>query len=406
MTEPNHSSRTQSLADESDSNGGAEISLIDIVNFLTGVWKKLAIAAIVGAVLGLGNWYFLGSYQAEYVLLNNNNNNNNNNNIYALDLVSWKMLQKSLPNLAAQVVEENKAPENQASLYKLMSNDQWWQKNTIPSYALSKADTKDLAGISKDLEAASTTILSLTLIANGNSKEQALDNVRAEGKFLRSGGAYLQLRSLLNSYENQTISTAAQLQQKITNTQIEMGYQEERARQLEQLHKRFPGNSLSAQQVVDAKDSSAKFLPLQTQIIAANNDINASKETLSRLQKSIDQIALTKTFLGQALPLQDQTFDGLLLNKQLLEIETNLRIKLDKSDNNGVEFLNELHARLLAIQVRFSKGLEANTAPTSTGKKGMIKSTAGGLAGLLFLMLLALLGQRVWSQLQSKGVKS
>ena len=34
-----------------------EISLLDIVNFLTGAWKKLAIAAVVGAVLGFGNWY-------------------------------------------------------------------------------------------------------------------------------------------------------------------------------------------------------------------------------------------------------------------------------------------------------------------------------------------------------------
>jgi hypothetical protein len=377
-----------------------EISLLDIVNFLQVSWKKLAAASMVGAVLGLGGWFFLGNYSAEYVLLNNNNNNS-----YALDLVSWKMLQKSLPSLADQIIDENKVPENQVSLYKSMSNDQWWQKNAVPSYALSKADTKDLAGISKDLDAASTTILSLTLVANGSSKEQALDNVRAVAKLLRSGGAYLQIRSLLNGYESQTISTAAELQQKIANTQIEMGYQEERARQLEQLHKRFPGNSSAAQQVVDAKDSSAKYLPIQTQIIAANNDINASKETISRLQKRLDQIALIKTFLDQALPLQDQNFDGLILDKQLLEIESNLRTKLDKSDGNGAEFLNELHAQLLSIQVRFTKGLEANTAPTSNGKKGMIKSTASGLAAAFFLMLLVLLGQRVWQSIKVSGVK-
>ena len=381
------------------SQNEGEISLIDIVNFLQASWKKLAAASMVGAVLGLGGWFFLGNYSAEYVLLNNNNNS------YVLDLVSWKMLQKSLPNLADQIIDENKVPENQVSLYKSMSNDQWWQKNAVPSYALSKADTKDLAGISKDLDAASTTILSLTLVANGNSKEQALDNVRAVAKFLRSGSAYLQIRSLLNGYESQTISTAAELQQKIANTQIEMGYQEERARQLEQLHKRFPGNSSAAQQVVDAKDSSAKYLPIQTQIIAANNDINASKETISRLQKRLDQIALIKTFLEQALPLQDQNFDGLILDKQLLEIESNLRTKLDKSDSNGAEFLNELHAQLLAIQVRFTKGLEANTAPTSNGKKGMIKSTAGGLATTFFLMLLVLLGQRVLQLVKSGGAR-
>ncbi|WP_071467510.1 hypothetical protein [Polynucleobacter asymbioticus] len=382
------------------SNEEAEISLLDIVNFLHASWKKLAVASLIGAVLGLGGWFALGSYSADYVLLNNNNNNS-----YALDLVSWKMLQKSLPNLADQIIDERKAPENQISLYRQMSDERWWQKNVVPSYALSKADTKDLAGISKDLDAASTTILNLTLTATGSSKEQSIDNVRAVSQFLRSGGAYLHLRSLLNGYESQTMSTAAEVQQKMTNTQVEMGYQQERARQLEDLHKRFPGNTSSAQQVVDAKDSSAKYLPLQTQIIAANNDINASKETLSRLQKRLDQIALIKTFLEQALPLQDQTFDGLVLDKQLLEIESNLRTKLAKDDSNGVEFLNELDAQLLSIQVRFTKGLEANTAPTSSGKKGMIKATAGGLAAAFFLMLLVLLGHRMWINVKSGVTK-
>jgi hypothetical protein len=375
-----------------------EISLLDIVNFLTGAWKKLAAASIVGAVLGLAGWLTLGSYSAEYVLLNNNNNS------YALDLVSWKMLQKSLPNLAAQIVEENKAPQDQASLYKAMSNEQWWQKNVLPSYALSKADTKDLAGISKDLDAASTTILNLTLTASGSSKEQSIVNVRASAKFLRSGSAYLQIRPMLNGYESQTVSTVAELQQKITSTQIEMGYQQERAKSLEELQKRFPGGANVSGQVVDPKDSGAKYLPLATQIVAVNNDINASKENLARLQKRVEQISLIKAFIEQAIPLQDQTFDGLALVDQLLAIEGSLRSKLAKGDANGQEILDQLHSQLLAIQVRFTKGLEANTAPIAS-KKGMLKSTAGGLAAAFFLMLLALLGGRVWLHIKSGGAK-
>ncbi|WP_071461733.1 hypothetical protein [Polynucleobacter asymbioticus] len=388
----------QSLHEDS-SGHGSEISLLDIVNFLQGAWKKLAMAAFVGAVLGLGGWFALGKYSAEYVLFNNNNNS------YALDLVSWKMLQKSLPNLADQITGENKIPEGQSSLYKEMSNDQWWQKNVIPSYVLSKADTKDLAGVSKDFDSASTTILNFTLTASGASKEQAVDNVRAAAKFLRTGSAYLQLRSLLSSYETQVLSTAADVRQKITSTQVEMGYQQERIRQLEDLHKRFPGANASIQQVVDAKDSSAKYLPLQTQIIAANNDLNGSKEALERLQKRLDQLTLAKTFLDQALPLQDQTFDGLLLSKQLLEIESNLRTKLDQKDSNGAQFLNDLHAQLLSIQVRFTKGLEAYTAPTSGGKKGMITAMMGGLLAAFFLMLLILLGGRLWMSITSGFTK-
>ena len=395
----NHALQPESERNDQD----AEISLLDIVNFLQSTWKKLVIASIAGAVMGLAGWFTLGSYSAEYVLLNNNNNNNNNS--YALDLVSWKMLQKSLPNLAAQVVEDNKAPQDQERIYKVMADEQWWQKNVAPSYALSKADTKDLAGISKDWDAASTTILNLTLTASGSSKEQSINNVREASKFLRSGSAYLQIRSLLNGYESQTVSTVADVQQKITSTQIEMGYQQERAKSLEELHKRFPGGANISGQVVDPKDSGAKYLPISTQIIAVNNDINQSKESLERLQKRLVQIALAKTFLDQAIPLQDQTFDGLALDEQLLAIEANLRSKLVKDDNNGQEFLDQLHSQLLAIQVRFTKGLEANTAPTSS-KKGMIKTTAGGLAAAFFLMLLALLGQRVWVSIKSGGVKS
>ena len=383
-----------------DLNGDHEISLLDIVNFLTDAWKKLFIAALVGAGLGLASWLFLGSYSAEYVLLNNTNTNT-----YGLDLLSWKVIQKSLPNLAAQIVEDGKAPEGQAGLYRTLSDDQWWQKNVIPSYALSKADTKDLAGISKEFDGASTTILSMAVNASGSSKEGAINAVRAAAQFLRSGGAYLQIRSMLNAYEGEVISAAGEIQRKITGTKIEMGYQQQRAKSLEELYRRYPGNSSVGQQVVDPKESGAKYLSITTQIIAANNDINQSKEALNRMDDRLAQLALTKLFLDEALPKIETTFDGLVLDKELLAIEEKLRDKVGKDNPKQQEILDQIRSQLLMIQARFTKGLEANTAPTSSGKKGMIKSTLGGLAGGFFLVLLLLLGQRVWSSAKSGGAK-
>ena len=381
----------------------SEISLVDIINFLQESWKKLAAAAIVGATLGLGGWFVLGSFSAEYVLLNNSNSNSNSN-IPALDIVSLKTLQKSLPSLAAQALNDGKVSDSEYALYKEMQQDEWWQKNVIPTYAISKADAKDLAGISKDLDSASTTILSIVVTEQAISKDEATKRVRAATAFLRTGGAYLQIRSLLNGYENQVISTAAELQQKIISAQIEMGYQQERVKSLEDLHKRFPGGAGAAGQVVDPKDSGAKYLPLTTQIIAANNDINQSKEIIARLQKRLAQLMLARNFLDQANPLADNNFDGLELAKQLLTVEGAMRTKLANGDMSGQEFLDQLRAQLLAIQARFSKGLEANTAPTAS-KKGMLKTTAGGLFGALFLMLLFLLGQKVWRSTKAAGVK-
>ena len=386
---------------------GDEISLLDIVNFLQGAWKKLAIAAVVGAVLGFGNWYFLGSYQAEYVLLNNNNNNNNNSiPNYALDLVSWKMLQKSLPNLAAQMVDEDKAPKDQENLYRVMSSADWWQKNITPSYALSKVDTKDLAGVSKELtDSASTTILSLTVNAGGSTKEKSIENVRAAAQFLRSGSAYLQLRSILNGYESETVSTVAEISKKITSTEINLGYQQIRVKNLEDLHKRFPGSSNASQQVVDPKDSGAKYLPLTTQIIAANSDINQSKEDLIRMRDRLAQIEIIKNYLEAVNPLVEQNPNGLVLVSELLHIEKGLQSKVGKDDARQQEVLDQLRAQLSQIKARFTIGLEANMAPTSK-KTGMIKATAGGLAAAFFLMLLLLLGQRVWTHIKSGGVSN
>jgi hypothetical protein len=236
--------------------------------------------------------------------------------------------------------------------------------------------------------------------ASGSSKEGAIDAVRAAAQFLRSGGAYLQIRSMLNSYEGEVISAEGEIQRKITGTKIEMGYQQQRTKSLEELYKRYPSNSSVGQQVVDPKESGAKYLSITTQIIAANNDINQSKELLSRLDDRLTQIALTKAFLDEALPKTQTIFDGLVLDKELLEIEAKLRAKIGKDDPKQQEILDQIRSQLLMIQARFTKGLEANTAPTSSGKKGMIKSTAGGLAGGFFLVLILLLGQRLWHDIK------
>ena len=377
-----------------------QISLLDILGFLTDSWKKLTLAGLVGALLGFSSWFFSATYSAEYVLLNNNNNNN-----YALNLVSWKVLQKSLPNLAAQIVDEGKAPEGQIAVYKTLSTEVWWQKNIKPTFALSKADLKDLAVAAKDLDQASSTIINFTLEMAGSSKAAAIDNATTAAKFMRTGSAYLQLRNLINSYESDVISAQADIQKQITSTEIEIGFLLQRAKNLEELYKRFSNNSNVYQSLVDPKDSGAKYLPISTQIVAVNNDINKYKESLQRYHDRLAQITVIKAFIEKARPLVDQTFDGLVLDQQLLEVEQQARSDVAKDDIKKQEVLYEIRASLYAIQARFTSGLEATAAPTSSGKKGMIKPTLGGLAGAFFLMLLVLLGQRIWPSVKS-NVKS
>lgn len=276
------------------------------------------------------------------------------------------------------------------------------EKNIATSYLLNKADVKDLAAIGKDLEGASSMITSLTLNAGGSSKEQAINNVKAVAQFIRSGGAYLQLRNIFNRYEIQTINSLANVKQKLSATQIELTYQQERLKNLENLNKRYPTESKSTNHVVDLKDSGSKYLPLGTQIIAANNDINASKESLIRLNQRVDQLVIIKTFLDQASPILNQSADGLSPYDQLLAIEASLRSKLAKGDLNGEAQLDQVRADLVEIYTRFNNGLESNSSPT-VSKKGLIKSTASGLALGLFLMFGALLARTVLVRLKQSA---
>jgi hypothetical protein len=375
----------------SDSEG--EISLLDIVNFLTGAWKKLAAASILGAVLGLSGWFFLGSYNAELVLNNNG----------GTDIVGWRSLQKSLPNLADQIIDESKVPQGQETLYRTLSNADWWQKNALATYGMSKADTKDLASTA-GLESAGTSIVSITLTAGGSTRDKAIENARGAKNFLLQGVSYLAIKSMFSAQESQLISADAGISQKINAAQVELAYQQERLKSLETLAKRFPGEQRTVSQVVDPKDSGAKYLPISTQIIAANTDINGSKESLERLKDAQAQMAVLGTWVKQVAPLMTASYDGITLTKQLLEQESQLRATLNPSDPKSLVFVDGLRSSLLANDVRFSKGFEMNTAPTAS-KKGMIKTTAGGLAGAFFLMLLVLLGQRVWASIKNGGAK-
>jgi len=379
-------------AAQNEENNEDEISLKDMVDFLAGAWKKLAIASVIGALVGFGYWSLFSPYTGEYVLINSG----------YVDILSWKSLQKTLPNLALQISEKSKLDKIEEDFFKSVSTDLWWPKNVIANYALSKADTKDLAGLSKDLDAAPTTIVSLSINSSGKTKDEAIDHALRTAQFMRTGSSYLQIRSLINSYEINALTGASDLNAKITNAKIELGYQLERLKQIELLNKRFPGSSNAINgQIFDHKDSGAKYLPLQTQIIASNSEINNSKENLSRLQRQLAQVAETKKFVEKALPLIDQSFDGLWLTKQLLDLEANQRKEISSDNEVSTETLDRIHATLSQYSARFNKGWESTTIPTAS-KTGMTKLTAAGLFGAFFLMLITLLAQRVWVRINSQ----
>lgn len=370
-----------------------EISLADIVGFIQESWKLLLGAGILGALLGLGGWFAFANYKAELLLQNNG----------GFDIISWRSTEKILPNLAAEMLEKKAVPDNQVPLYRKISSPAWWGKNVQVNYALTKSETKNLAAVGKDLDAAATTIISFGISASAPSEEKALNEVRGVAQFISNAASYIAIKNLINDYETKSLSQFAEIQQKISATEIEIGYFQERATHLAQLQKSYPSSSgvtQQIQQMVDAKDASSKFLPLTTQIIGVKNDIAAGHESLKRLNDQLNQARTYKVFLEGAAPLMAGRYDGVTMVKDFLAVEEGMRAKTPPGDIKALQNLDAIRAQFLNIEVNFRNRLLQNTAPT-VGKSGsMVKNVAIGSLIAGFLMLAFILGRKALRSLK------
>ena len=361
---------------------GQEISLNDIIDFFVTKWKVLLMGAFFGLIIALGGILLLGKYEAEATLINKSN----------IDYLTWKSLKRNLPILAARISEST---NNGEDFLRALSSETWWQKHAVPTFAIAKDDAK--FGMPKEMQdAESIKIKDFVVTAAGSNKEDAIKNLSTATSFLRSGAAYLALKDVIANYQIELLNSESENAKNIAALEIELSYLNSRMSDLELLKAKFPGNSASIiTQPMDPKDSSAKYLPIITQLIAVNKDISALKENLSRLTSRKSQLTIKNDFLSQAMPVIGKNFDGLSAVMELMRIESGMRKDLQASDWNKVSILNNIKYDLVSIHTRFTLGLEQPTY-ISARKPPYLKPAAIGLAAGFFLALLFSLCSVIW----------
>jgi len=361
---------------------GQEISLNDIIDFFVTKWKVLLVGAFFGLIIALSGTLLLGKYEAEATLINKSN----------IDYLTWKSLKRNLPILAARISEST---NNGEDFLRALSSETWWQKHAVPTFAIAKDDAK--FGMPKEMQdAESIKIKDFVVTAAGSNKEDAIKNLSTATSFLRSGAAYLALKDVIANYQIELLNSESENAKNIAALEIELAYLNSRMSDLELLKAKFPGNSASIiTQPMDTKDSSAKYLPIITQLIAVNKDISALKENLSRLTSRKSQLTIKNDFLSQAMPVIGKNFDGLSAVTELMRIESGMRKDLQASDWNKVSILNNIKYDLVSIHTRFTLGLEQPTY-ISARKPHYLKPAAIGLAAGFFLALLFSLCSVIW----------
>jgi hypothetical protein len=365
------------------------IDLLDIVNFLVAQWKQLLMGGLAGLLLALASWFGLGQYSAETVLINNQVEAQSK----AIDLIGWRAMTRSLPGLASQLVSEGHVSADQESQMQRMSYTDWWAKNVKPTFSLSKADTKDLAALSKQMqEAGGADILNLVILTTGKTQQEAAARGQVATDFITQGSAYLSVKETISGYESKVLTVNSNLQKKITDTEIELNFLRQRAQDLEVLRQRFPGNTpVANQQLVDLKDTNAKFMPISTQIVAVQSDINATLEQLQRMRDQLAQSELMRSFVQKAQQQTGQQHNGFVLIDALLKITTELRSTAKPDDLNAQVVLSNMEADLVKTRTFYSKGLEVRLAPTVKSPSLAMPLALGLMAGTLLMLVFLLL---------------
>lgn len=371
------------------------ISLADIIVFIQDWWKTIVIAALVGGCVGFGGWALLVKYKAESIMINHG----------ALTFMSWRGLQKNLPILAAQMISNKQVKSEENEQFRNLANAKWWEKNVVPTYSLTKNDTKDLATISKELQdSGATNILNLVVTTSGSNKKIAETNAEITTTFIKQGAAYLQVKNLINGYEANVLNTDAELQKKITDAEVDLKFMRERSKNLEALRQRYPANAaVNSGQVIDLKDSNAKFMPISTQLVAINTDINSTVESLQLMQHKLAQTAALREFVMQAKPIVSHDTNGIAVVDGLLEIESSLRQQLTPEDTNGLQMLNDIKATLVGMRTGFTKNLDTDLHPY-VSKPSPLPATAGGLLGGAVLTILYALTRKALNGLKTRSV--
>lgn len=367
-------------------------SVFDIFSIIKSNWKLLALSALLGGILGFCMWISEENYSSEVYIINSQGEQ-------GISMLTAKELQKSLPALAGQMLEEKKVPINLVPMYKKFCDERWWQKNFKALYGISKTDVKDLVLNGKEISTPPNQIGAFTITGKAFTKEELLNKNNAALKFFKSGSMYLQFKKTLRRFKADLDYQELYSKDTILRNQIDVADLQVRSQKLEELQKLFPVNDKDDQLFSNLTDSSVKYLPLKTQIIALNIDIAQKKEANLRYWQKLQEIRISKLFIEDAISYQENTYDGVLLGSQLRELAERYNAGSANGNAEGKIFLSNFLLELNLVQAPFENFIVINNG-TNVIQTNPFIHIAISSAFLFFVGLLALLRKYIWQRIK------
>jgi hypothetical protein len=362
------------------------ITLSDIVQFIKASYKKILLLGFCGLVVAVCYTFLLGQYTASITLMN-----------YAqIDIPRIKYLQVALPKLSQE--ESVKGSEN------YLDSEQLWKSAIKVKSLIGKSDAKDILDPAS-LQSERFNIYAIEVLGKANAKQLAEERAQEISNYFISGTIFVDLRDLVRQYELTVTATNAKLATKILNAEVDLAYIDRRIKSLTELKTKY-FNGVTGQsnlmQLIDAKDSGAKYLPILTQIIAAKADQNDQNELLLRYKEDAAQMRVYGSFLEKAKPFMNAGLKDPKLITNLLDIVS--QASKDVNTNYEKVTLSKIDGDLMKIMAFELYGLRQVGAIGIIGPAYLKNAAIGLFGGTMIGILLALgllIAQRLRTEMKS-----
>jgi hypothetical protein len=354
-----------------------EISLADIVVYLINNLKWIIGSGALGLVIATVTFFVNASTVTTTYIVND----------AGIDIPFLKRIQQQI--LSSVKNEANNFPN--LGIYRQIESEKWWTDNLKPTFPMNKNEVKDFGETKLEI----SRITGFTLTNKNASELESSQDADLTIKVFKNAFAFIRLNDLIQSYKQSIEVNLAGIDQRRVQIEVELVYLKKRMGYIETLKLKFPqAQSQIGNQILDPKESASKYLPLNTQLIALQLEINTLNE---QLEKSRDEIAILETKKDVLKDLQKMSAAGQkpidMINQ---EFEKLTRLIELESNSPNVEKRNLLALRaaladIASIQNTVNFGLSRTSARVDEKSSPMLVPLgliAGLFGGLLFAFAL------------------
>jgi len=382
------------------------ISIRDVFAFLESASIPLVVLALIGAVVAGGLGVLQRQVTAEVVLANGGGQGAPAERVDASGPISfseWAQLRQALPPMAGAIDEARRVAGQTAERTPWLASAVWWTSNVEPVLALSRDDARMLASVGEDMKGESTRIMTFRVRHAAKSTEAALQGAETSATFMRTGSLYLELKTLLSTYQAESLTQASQrATAELLMTDVEIAFSRSRARQLEEMIRQGAPSTGNPQMIVDVgQQAQAKFLPLQTQLNAVRLEISQLEESKARLVNTQGRGRLLAEFQTRSLaalapiPLGD----GVAAADAMTTIADGLKGSIDGQTDEArlaqLETIARIRADVTALRTRYVVTLtEVSRSYQPSSLMKVVGMTAGGAIGTMLVGVVVLLLRR------------